>query len=213
MRRVRSSPATAGLPAGGLPPGRQRPKFLPPTPSGGTLSETHAGIVATAQGALSSLPLQKGEKKRKTTKATEEPSLGKRLARSIGLVRAMVPSVATGRLSRPGREHGSRATDGGEPGETVPRVQARFTARLLPCPGRQRPDAYALKAGGTLGSELFGVALSHGRSDSLGKMRTAGISSRIKMSRLCGNPSRGTAKMSLNVHLLLPVGQLSTACS
>jgi hypothetical protein len=35
------------------------------------------------------------------------------LGRSARLVRAMVPSVATGRMERPGRQHGRRAMDGG----------------------------------------------------------------------------------------------------
>ncbi len=45
----------------------------------------------------------------KIYEGTEEPSLAATGARSWGLVRAMVPSVATGRMERPEREHGRRA--------------------------------------------------------------------------------------------------------
>ena len=157
--------------------------------------------------------LQKGEKKRKSTKATEG-TIARNTRGSKHWARSSDGSECRNRTAEPSGTRARKPSHGWRgAGRDGASRSSPIHREAPPLPWRQRPDAYAFKAGGTLGSELFGVALSHGRSDSLGKMRTAGISSRIKMSRLRGNPSRGTAKMSLNVHLLLPVGQLSTACS
>lgn len=79
----------------------------------------------------------KVEREKKNYEGTEEPSLGGTSARSLGPGLAMVPSVATGRTERPGREHGRRARDGG--GDSVSAV-APAPHRCYPPGLRFYPD-------------------------------------------------------------------------
>ena len=96
------------------------------------------------------LRLQGEREKVKSAKATEGPSLGVTFARSIGLVRAMVPSVATGRMERPGGEQGRRARDGG--GAGIGRAQTQNPRPVLRlgvlCGGKMLVSARELTAEG-----------------------------------------------------------------